>query len=202
MKNTKRLFRGKSTKSKDITKIVIVEHNFEDDFTEQDCELQQFLNVANNFKLAATFQNNIELPLIWEETCNQNIDDVLYVITIENRIVKYGMTETSLKDRHSSLLSGKEKYVGNGTNSTTNVKSFKFISNALSKNKKVSYYYSPLNMVQTPYFSAVDGKACTDYLAATRQEEKRLYELIISMTDNVQPILNTQVPGGKKAKNK
>ena len=186
----------------DITKLVIVEHNFEDDFTEQDCELQQFLNVANNFKLAATFQNNIQSPLIWEETYNQNIDDVLYVIAIENKIVKYGMTETSLIDRHQSLLSGKEKYSLNNTNSTTNVKTFKFISNALSKNKKVSYYCAPLDRNLTSYFSAVDGKACTDYLVATRQEEKRLYELVISMTGNIQPILNTQVPGGKKAKNK
>lgn len=184
----------------DITKLVIVEHNFEDDFTEQDCELQQFLNVANNFKLAATFQNNIQSPLIWEETYNQNIDDVLYVIAIENKIVKYGMTETSMIDRHQSLLSGKEKYSLNNTNSTTNVKTFKFISNALSKNKKVSYYCAPLDRNLTPYFSAVDGKACTDYLVATRQEEKRLYELVISMTGNIQPILNTQVPGGKKAK--
>lgn len=194
-----RTFRGQPVKGKDIENIVLVEHNFEDDFTEQDCDLHQFLNIAKDFKLAATFQNNIKSPLIWEPTYDQNVKDVLYIISIENKIVKYGMTETSLYDRHGSLLTGQEKYAKNNTNSTTNVKSFKLIQNALSKGKKVCYYTFPLP-VHAIENTSFDGKTYIDYVAATRENERRLHECIAVLTNNVQPILNTQVPGGKKKK--
>lgn len=190
----KKLFRGQLTE----LEVILNEHNFSSDFTEKDCNLDQFLNISNAFKLAANF--NTDMTITYESSFNQKAKDVLYVISVDNKIVKYGMTETSLQDRHQSLLTGKEKYSVNNKNSETNRRTLKFLHRALLQGKKVSYYCAILSGGNVSYKSVVDNCLYNDYVAPTREEERRLYETISKLTGGLQPILNVQVPGGKKAK--
>lgn len=190
---TKRVFRNCTQYSKDF---ILDNHDLDTDFDEQDCKIGDFLCLTN-FKYAGIF--NEDMSVAWETSFPIKVKDILYVITINDRIVKYGMTETSLPQRHQSLLTGKPKYSKNNKNSETNRRSYCFIEKSLKMNKEVKYYYSIIPSVNIEYISSVDGNSYQEKVSATREEERRLHKLIVSLT-KVQPLLNVQTPGGAMKK--
>jgi hypothetical protein len=188
----KRTFRGQVEKLDSI----IEQHNFLDDFDNtQDVDATQFLQENLKFKLAGQINKNMTVK--WSDSFDNKVKDVLYIVVINNKIVKYGMTETSIHDRHTSLLSGLEKYSKTNKNSETNRRSYKLISRAVSSEQKAEYYCAQLQVENITYCSVIGDELCVDNVAPTRQEERRLYNAIVSRTNGIQPILNVQVPGGR-----
>lgn len=66
-----------------------------------------------------------------------NIEGVVYLFVVEDRILKLGKTDTSMKKRIQSYNCGKKQYRENGTCSTTN---YKVLQSFLAINKSVSLY--------------------------------------------------------------
>lgn len=187
----KRFFKGISKHS---LQEVLEKHDLGQDFlSSQDLKINLFLQKAPMFTLAGSV--DLELKVSWNPDFDKSIRDVLYVIVVDGWIIKYGMTETSLVERHQSLLTGKEEY--SQKNSVTNRRARPLLEKAVAAGKVVEYYATPLPSVPINYIS-IDGFSVTSFVSPTREEEKRLYEMIVELTNGVQPLLNAQVPGGKK----
>lgn len=171
-------------------------HDLEKDFNEQDMHISVLLQKTNgNFIKAGEVIGLDCSGVTWQSGYNPDCKDQLYVITINDYIVKYGMTETGLKKRHLSLLTGKPEYSKNNKNSETNRRSYSLIERALKYNKKINYYASNISIQEIQYVS-IDGEICKCKVAPTREEELKLAKIILQSTNFVQPLLNVQIPGG------
>lgn len=67
----------------------------------------------------------------------ENIEGAVYLFVINDKILKLGKTDTSMKKRIQSYNCGKKQYRTNGTCSTTN---YKVLQSLLAINEKVELY--------------------------------------------------------------
>lgn len=193
MKATKRRFKGRHDLDTDK---ILDQHDLSGDFDHQDLHIEVLLQKTNNKFCKAGTISSLE-NVQWNTGFDPNKKDQLYVIAIQDRIVKYGMTETGLKKRHQSLLTGKPKYSKANKNSETNRRSYSLLEKAIQREYNIVYYAANIENPEIIYES-IDGEICIDNVAPTREEERKLAKLILESTKGVQPLLNVQIPGGIK----
>lgn len=105
----------------------------------------KFVHVANVIRTPADAQRKTLItfdPVITNEQWNEKVSQWVYILTIDNRIVKIGGTRSGLKGRTGSYLCGHltEDRGGNGKMSVTNAYVYNTLYHYIGSDKHVKMY--------------------------------------------------------------
>lgn len=167
---------------------------------EHDVSIDVFLACCPQFKLVGSIING---KAKWMDGFKKDQCGALYVQVVNGHIIKSGLTETSICQRQQSVETGKAKYGGNankaGTNSSTNRKTLQFQEQANADEKSCDWYAWYPDKLHAEEHNIFNELVETEPNSLKRHE-RNLHFAIMAMSNNYQPILNTQVPEGRSAR--